>query len=315
MFYKLIKVLPTAICGLALGIASLSNLLFNMSWYGLAVLFFILSCIILVLFIKKCILYPHTIYNELSDRHICTTFPTFPMALMTIIYIIKHHLNVNLGLLLWLWWLTIIIQFIIIAGFIYYHLILHNKGTVLPNTSWFVTFVGIGVIAETAKEFNPVLGEFTVYIATFCFIILIAIILIKKTWRLYNENQFPMSIIIAAPAALCLNGFLISAKSNDIIIMVSGFIISQLLFMVSLTFIPKLMAINFKFLFAALTFPWVTTATAYFNFMIHVRFPSVLQNLLQFMLICEIIFALLAVVYVILGYIVFLRKRINNNVF
>ena len=39
MFYKLIKVLPTAICGLALGIASLSNLLFNMSWYGLAVLF------------------------------------------------------------------------------------------------------------------------------------------------------------------------------------------------------------------------------------------------------------------------------------
>ena len=118
-----------------------------------------------------------------------------------------------------------------------------------------------------------------------------------------------MSIIIAAPAALCLNGFLISAKSNDIIIMVSGFIISQLLFMVSLTFIPKLMAINFKFSFAALTFPWVTTATAYFNFMIHVRFPSVLQNLLQFMLICEIIFALLAVVYVILGYIVFEKKN------
>lgn len=85
--------------------------------------------------------------------------------------------------------------------------------------------------------------------------------------------------------------------------------------MVSLMFIPKLMTINFKFTFAALTFPWVTTATAYFKFMIHVRFPSVLQNLVQFMLICEIIFALLAVVYVILGYIVFLRKRINNNVF
>lgn len=233
------------------------------------------------------------------------------MALMTIIYSIKHHLNVNLGILLWLWWLTIIIKFIIIAGFIYYHLILHNKGTVMPNTSWFVTLVGIGVIAENAKEFNPALGEFTVYLATFCFIILIVIILIKKTWRLYNENQFLMSIIIAALAALCLNGFLISAKSNDIIIMISSFIISQLLFMVSLTFIPKLMAINFKFSFATLTFPWVTTATAYFNFMIHVRFPSAFQ----FMLICEIIFALLAVVYVILGYIVFLRKRINNNVF
>src|SRR5699024_7906984 len=163
MFYKLIKVLPTAICGLALGIASLSNLLFNMSWHGLAGLFFILSCIILGLFIKKCILYPHTVYNEMSDRHICATFLPFPMALVTIIYIIKHDLNVYLGLLFLLLCVTIIIQFIIIADFIYYHLILHNKVTVLPNTSWFVTFVGIGVIAETAKEFNPVLGEFTVY--------------------------------------------------------------------------------------------------------------------------------------------------------
>lgn len=314
MFYKLIKVLPTAICGLALGIASLSNLLFNMTWHGLAMVFFVLSCTILLLFIQKCILYPNTVRNELSDRNICATFPTFPMALMTIIYIIKHHLNVNSSILIWLWWLTIIIQFIIIAGFIYYHLILHNQGTVLPNTSWFVTFVGIGVISETAKEFNPVLGEFTVYIATFCFIILIAIILIKKTWRLYNENQFPMAVIIAAPAALCFNGYLISAKFDDFILMIVGFIVSQLLFVVSLTFIPKLMAINFKFSFAALTFPWVTTATAYFNFMYHMRFPSPIQTLLQFMLICEITFVSLAVVYVILGYIVFLRKRINSKV-
>src|SRR5699024_10698886 len=154
MFYKLIKVLPTAICGLALGIASLSNLLFNITWHGLAMLFFILSCTILLLFIQKCILYPNTVRNELSDRNICATFSTFPMALMTIIYIIKHPLNVNSSILIWLWWLTIIIQFIIIAGFIYYHLILHNQGTVLPNTSWFGTFVGIGVISETAKEFN-----------------------------------------------------------------------------------------------------------------------------------------------------------------
>src|SRR5699024_9929506 len=144
----------------------------------------------------------------------------------------------------------------------------------------------------------------------FCFIILIAIILIKKTWRLYNENQFPMSIIIAAPAALCLNGFLISAKSNDIIIMVSGFIISQLLFMVSLMFIPKLVAINFKFSFAALTFPRVTTATAYFNFMYHMRFTNPIQTLLQFMMLCEIIFVLLYLVYVIMDYMFFLIYRI-----
>ena len=91
MFYKLIKVLPTAICGLALGVASLSNLLFNMTWHGLATVFFVLSCSILLLFIQKCILYPNTVRNELSDRNIGATFPTFPMALMTIIYIIKQN--------------------------------------------------------------------------------------------------------------------------------------------------------------------------------------------------------------------------------
>ncbi|MDW8552675.1 hypothetical protein AABD38_04090 [Staphylococcus nepalensis] len=180
MFYKLTKALPTAICGLVLGLVSLSNLLFNMSWNILATVFFILSCIVLLLFIKKCLLYPRLVLNELTDRNICATFPAFTMALMTIIYIIYHHFKFEFVGMIWLWWITIVVQFIIIMGFVYYHIILHRKDKVIPNTSWFVTFVGIGVISETSGDFYPMFGKMIVYIATICFIILVAIVLIKK---------------------------------------------------------------------------------------------------------------------------------------
>src|SRR5699024_10441228 len=107
------------------------------------------------------------------------------MALMTIIYIIYHHFKFEFVGMIWL---------------------------------CFVTFVGIGVISETSGDFYPMFGKMIVYIATICFIILVAIVLIKKTWRLYNENQFPMSIIIAAPAALCFNGYLLSETHIETII-------------------------------------------------------------------------------------------------
>src|SRR5699024_3521207 len=309
MFYKLTKALPTAICGLVLGLVSLSNLLFNMSWNILATVFFILSCIVLLLFIKKCLLYPRLVLDELTDRNICATFPAFTMALMTIIYIIYHHFKFEFVGMIWLWWITIVVQFIIIMGFVYYHIILHRKDKVIPNTSWFVTFVGIGVISETSGDFYPMFGKMIVYIATICFIILVAIVLINKTWRLYNENQFPMSIIIAAPAALCFNGYLLSETHIETIIAIFGFVISQLLFVVSLTFIPKLITINFRFSFSALTFPWVTTATAYFNFMHQVSMPKQLKALLYILMMFEILFTLLTVVYVVFGYFMFLRKR------
>lgn len=277
MFRKFISVIPTAICGLALGISALSNLLYIMDRNVLATIFLIISVIVGGLFILKCIQFPSIVLKELSDRNICATFPTFTMTFLTLLYILYHQLNITWEIIIWLW--------------------------------WFVTFVGIGVISETAEDFSPFFGALIVYIATLCFLVLICIVLFKKTWRLYNENQFPMTIIIAAPASLCLNGYLLSVVHTQMFYIITMLIISQLIFIYSLTFIPKLYKLNFRFSFSALTFPWVTTVTSLYNLLEIESLPHKVQSVLYFVMIFEVIFAIVTVIYVILGYASFLKKR------
>ncbi|MGJ5912528.1 TDT family transporter [Staphylococcus equorum] len=309
MFRKFISVIPTAICGLALGISALSNLLYIMDRNVLATIFLIISVIVVGLFILKCIQFPSIVLKELSDRNICATFPTFTMTFLTLLYILYHQLNITWEIIIWLWWFVVILQFVIIGLFIYYHIYLHENERIVPSTSWFVTFVGIGVISETAEDFSPFFGELIVYIATLCFLVLICVVLFKKTWRLYNENQFPMTIIIAAPASLCLNGYLLSVVHTQLFYIITMLIISQLIFIYSLTFIPKLYKLNFRFSFSALTFPWVTTATSLYNLLEIESLPHKVQSVLYFVMIFEVIFAIVTVIYVILGYASFLKKR------
>ncbi|HLR18916.1 MAG TPA: TDT family transporter [Staphylococcus sp.] len=309
MFQKLISVVPTAICGMALGISALSNLLYSMGWSISATIFLIISVIVVGLFILKCIQFPRIVLKELTDRNICATFPTITMTFLTLFYILYHELNIAWEIIAWLWWLTVILQFAIIGFFIYYHIYLHRNERIIPNTSWFVTFVGIGVISETAEDFSPYFGEIIVYLATFCFLILICSVLFKKTWSLYNENQFPMTIIIAAPASLCLNGYLLTTTHVTLGYTVTMLIISQFIFLFSLTFIPKLYELNFRFSFSALTFPWVTTATSLFNLLEIVNLPHQIHTVLYVLMLLEVLFAVIVVIYVILGYISFLKKR------
>ncbi|MDG0843794.1 TDT family transporter [Staphylococcus equorum] len=309
MFRKFISVIPTAICGLALGISALSNLLYIMEWDVLATIFLIISVIVVGLFILKCIQFPRIVLKELSDRNICATFPTITMTFLTLLYILYHQLNITWEIINWLWWIIVILQFIIIGVFIYYHIYLRKNERIVPSTSWFVTFVGIGVISETAEDFSPFFGELIVYIATLCFLVLICIVLFKKSWRLYNENQFPMTIIIAAPASLCLNGYLLSAEHTQLLYTMPMLIISQLTFIYSLTFLPKLYKLNFRFSFSALTFPWVTTATSLYNLIKIENLPHKLHSVLYFITVLEVTFAIMTVIYVILGYASFLKKR------
>ncbi|MGO1741284.1 MAG: permease, partial [Staphylococcus equorum] len=118
MFRKFISVIPTAICGLALGISALNNLLYIMDRNVLATIFLIISVIVVGLFILKCIQFPSIVLKELSDRNICATFPTFTMTFLTLLYILYHQLNITWEIIIWLWWFVVILQFVIIGLFI-----------------------------------------------------------------------------------------------------------------------------------------------------------------------------------------------------
>lgn len=311
MYAKLLKQLPTPICGLALGLAALSNLLFTINLTYLPFLLFYISLIIIVIFLQKLLLFPHTVANELKNANTCATFPALPMALLSLLYILHHYLHVIGWFITIMWWLMVLIHFSILLGFIIYHIWLFPSTDSKPNTSWFVAFVGIGVIAETSEGFSTQLGAGVVYLGSIFFIILLLFVLCRKAWQRYNNQQFPMAVIISAPAALCLNGYLLTRTDYSMLYIGSFFVLSQALFIMSLFFIPRIKTIGFQPAYAALTFPWVTTATSVVSLCQLVNLPPLWNVLLNIVMITELIFATLVVVYVTLTYIKYIINHLR----
>lgn len=316
MLNTFIYQLPVGICGLILGCATISNLFFTLHYDLGGHVFLWISIILILLFCSKCCIYPKVILTELKNRNVCATFPTLPMAILTIVYILYHQFQLQLFILNMIWWMTVVLQCMIICCFGYYHIWKKSSHHIVrPNTSWFVTFVGIGVISETSMDFNQLFGEILLYIATICFILIIPYILYRKTWQRYKQSQFPLSVIIAAPGALCFNAYLTIVNQPNILILIIGMILSQFLFLVTLCFIPKLYDLGFVPTFSALTFPWVTTALSLYNVIevIHVN-GNYIKVILDVAFIIETGLAILVVCFVLVNYIIFMKRQIIDSI-
>ncbi|GEP79643.1 hypothetical protein SCA05_14360 [Staphylococcus carnosus] len=112
----------------------------------------------------------------------------------------------------------------------------------------------------------------------------------------------PMVAIISAPAALCLNGYLLNETDYSYLYIDLFFILSQLLFIFSLFFLPKILNNKFTPAYAALTFPWVTTASATYTVAQNVSLPFISSEIVWGLAVVEIIFAVIVVALVTLRY-------------
>lgn len=260
MFITALKRTPIAISGLAIGIMALSNVFYHINFKTLGLCSFIISCTIILLFIMKWIIYPSMFLKELKNIHTFAISPTFPMTLMILASIIKQEYTVQSQLLNVLWYAAILLHISLIIIFISRYAFRNFKSW--PNTSWFVMFVGTGVISETSTAFNETLGHVSTIFGTVCLVVILAYVLISKSWQTYNQEQFPMVIIMSAPAALCLNGYILNNTTYSNVYVIVLLILSQVLFIFTLIFLPKILQRGFKVSFSAMTFPWVTTAAS-----------------------------------------------------
>ncbi|PNZ78973.1 TDT family transporter [Mammaliicoccus stepanovicii] len=302
-----LKRMPIAICGLALGIMALSNLFYHLSLTLFGLVFFIISCTIVLLVCVKWIVFPSMFLKELKNINTFAIFPTFPMALMLMVSIIKSEFLVDLYLLNIVWYASILLHVSFILIFISRYAFRDFKS--LPNTSWFVMFVGLGVTGETSSTFKSHLGEITTVIGTICFVIILIYVVINKSWQYYNQEQFPMIIIISAPAALCLNSYVLNHTTFSVGYVSVYLVLSQSLFLFSLIFLPKIIQRGFKVSYSALTFPWVTTAGALYNVSQKVYHNETITPILSVIAYIEIIWATLVVMYVIYKYIIYLTTK------
>lgn len=302
-----LKRTPIAISGLALGIMALSNVFYHINFKTLGLCSFIISCAIMLLFIMKWIIYPSMFLKELKNIHTFAISPTFPMTLMIFASIIKQEFAVQSQLLNVLWYVAILLHISLIIIFVSRYAFRNFKSW--PNTSWFVMFVGTGVISETSTAFNETLGHVSTIFGTVCLVLILAYVLISKSWQTYNQEQFPMVIIMSAPAALCLNGYILNNTSYSNVYIIVLLILSQVLFIFTLIFLPKILQRGFKVSFSAMTFPWVTTAASLYNVTQHSHASSSIMTFGTIFSVIEITWAAIIVCYVLYQYVVFLATK------
>ncbi|MBD3109284.1 TDT family transporter [Bacillus sp. AGMB 02131] len=304
-----LKIIPIPICGLILALVSLGNLLKigGLTIFGNTVGLIGIALMCLVIF-KIIFTFKHTLLH-MKNHIVASVAPTFTMALMVIctyfleFELIQPHLS-------YIWLGIVFLQFVLMFYFTYFFLLKKQVKIHHVYPSWFITFVGIGVISITSSNFYPEFGRLIFWVAFSSYLVLLPIIVYRVVHvKNMEESTLPLITIIAAPGSLCLTGYLNAFDNENIFLLTFLVIVSQALYFAILTQLPKLLAIDFYPSYAAFTFPLVISAmalTTTAHFYIERGYTA---SLLHWISIAESVLAFIIVFYVLFKYIHYLMKQ------
>ncbi|SNS81712.1 exfoliative toxin A/B [Anaerovirgula multivorans] len=255
---SIIKKVPIPMAGLMLALAAAGNLVLS---YGSLYrnIFGIVSAALMGLLVMKVVTMPKSLGEGFENPVIASVMPTFSMGLMILATYVKPYIPaVAYGV----WLLGLIMHVILIIYFTKKYILNFNMKKVFP--SYFVVYVGIVSGSVTAPAFD--LAHWGQYIFWFGFIgylILLPIIMYRVfVIKEMQEQTIPTLTIFAAPASLCLAGYLNSFQEKNITIV--GFLgaLSLIMFIAVMVCIPKMLKLKFYPSYSAFTFPFVITAIA-----------------------------------------------------
>ena len=306
-FISFLKQIPLPICGLILGLISLGNLLYSKGYTILGNFYDMLGLFLMFLILLKIVLaMKHTI-STLNDPIVASVSPTFTMSLMVLSVFLKRLSDFSL-LANVTWWTALILHLILMMYFIYLHVLPKELKIHDVYPSWFITFVGIGVISATSPDFGLEVGKVVVWITLLFYFILLPIVMHRVfILRKMHKSLLPLITIITAPGSLGLVGYLTVVEAKSKIFVIFLFILSQAIYFITLGLLTKLLRSAFYPSYAAFTFPLVISATAV-NLTSKL---SVFQFLnLELLANMEILIAIAIVTYVLIRYCIFLGSKL-----
>lgn len=267
-FKKVLSALPLPVSGVMLAIASLGILLMqffgsvlNMPYAGfvLQFIFGTVSAVLWVMLILKAVLFPAQIKSALRDPILASVAGTFPMATMALsVYLAEIFGEAAVCL----WYAGVVLHAVLIVFFSIRFLKEPKLSQVFP--SWLVVYVGIVLASITAPYFNQIqIGQICFWFGAAALVPLLPALLIRCTQIPILEPAKPLVCIFAAPISIILAGYVQSFSSNGGIVSVLLLAETVVLILVLLQ-LPKLLRLPFYPSYAAFTFPFVVTATAYF---------------------------------------------------
>ena len=264
-----LKRVPLPLSGVALGFAALGNLLsaYNMSF---KVICGVLAFIGLILITGKYLSDIEAFTTDMKNPVIASVSGTYTMALMLLAVYVKPVVPT---FAIALWYIAIVLHFILIIYFTL-NIVLKIK---IPDemmkiaASFFIVYVGIAVASVTAPAFkNMALGQICFWIG-FILYIPFFIYVSYRYIKLGNKKieAKALACIYAAPASLCVAGYISSFEQKNILFLGGLYIFSLLMYLVGTAvatdlFVSFVKNNDFKFYpsLAGLTFPFVISAIA-----------------------------------------------------
>ena len=264
-----LKRVPLPLCGVALGLAALGNLLAAYSPY-LKILCGVLAFVGILFVTCKYLTMSDAFVTDMKNPVTASVSGTYTMALMLLAGYIKPILPVFAMIL---WYVAIILHFVLIVYFTL-NFILKIK---IPDdlmkvvASYFIVYVGIVVASVTAPAFNNIaLGQICFWIGFILYIPLFFYVSFRYI-KLGNKKieAKALACIYAAPASLCVAGYISSFEQKNITFLTGLYLFSLVIYLFGLFVVADLFANfannkEFKFYpsIAGITFPFVISAMA-----------------------------------------------------
>lgn len=252
---NIVKKLPIPIVALMLALGATGNLVLS---YGSMYrsIFGILSAIILVFVLIKIILYPKEVVNSLDNPVVASVFPALSMGIMILSTYLKPFAA---SLAFGIWIAGLVLHIVLIIYFTKKHVVDFKIKKVFP--SWYIVYVGIVAGSVSAPAFGMEgVGKILFWFGLISYFILLPIV-IKRVFVVGEipEPALPTFVVLAAPASLCLAGYLSSFQDKNLFLVYLLLLLSQLTFLVVLVKLPSLLKLKFYPSYSGFTFPIVIT--------------------------------------------------------
>lgn len=288
-----IKRIPLSLCGVMLGFLALGNLL-ESCCSEIKICCGLIALLLLILVLMKIIMFPKVVKDDLQSPVMASIFATLPMALMLFSTYLESLMKIEARYL----WIFAVIFHVVWMGYFTLKFILRLKLTEV-FASYYIVYVGIGVAAISAPVFNEVnIGRLAFKFAFISFLILLVLVTIRYIKeKEILESAKPLICIYAAPANLCLTGYVHSIANKSIIFLLALFVLAMILYVFSLVKALGYLKSKFYPSYAAFTFPFVISAIASKQMMIYLIDENYSLIFLPVIVLIETIIAVFFMIY------------------
>lgn len=301
----MIKKVPIPLCGVMLGTAALGNLLQSYSEgvrYGCGMI----AGLLLLLVLWKLFLFPGAVKEDMKNPIMASVAGTFPMSLMLLSGYVKPFIGAA-AFYIWLFAIGLHVALIL------YFTIKFVAKLQMPKVfaSYYIVYVGIAAAAVTAPVFESLaVGRAAFWFGFVSLLVLFVLVTVRYVkLKEIPDPAKPLICIYAAPASLCVAGYVQSVTPKSYEMLIGMFLAASALYVFALIKAVGYLKLPFFPSYASFTFPFVISAIASKQTMACLGNMGRPMPALTYVVLAETVIAAVFVVYTWIRFLQFLLAK------